>query len=115
MVATAKDFIRIDLIDQDADAFLVQSHDMMNGDYVPRFNIHQNRWYVFFTDGLNSVTVTMTKDLDMGTARGTNSKVISSEVHATDLKGDYSDLPLFTLSEFARVVDLPRNRAIRGY
>jgi hypothetical protein len=114
VVATAKDFIRIYLKDQDADEFLVQTHDMMNGDYVPIFNIHQNRWYVSFISGLNCLSVTMTKDLDMGTVRGTHSKVISSEIHATDLEGDYSDLPLFTLSEFARVVDLPRNKD-RGF
>jgi hypothetical protein len=110
VVATAKDFTRIYLKGKNAEAFLIQANDMMNGDFAPRFNIHQNRWYVFFTDGLNSLTVTMSKDLTVGTVRGLNAKVISSQAGVTHPKDDSSDVPLFTLSEFEKVVNLPNNQ-----
>lgn len=110
VLTTAKDFVRIYLKDKDPKAFLAQADDMMTGDFAPTFNIHQNRWYVFFTDGIYSINVTMSKDLTLGTASALNAKIIASEADATQLKGDYSDLPLFTLSEFEKIVDMPHNK-----
>ena len=82
--------------------------NLLNKEFLPEatFYPETNKWDVFFTNGVGSTSVELDKDLAEGTICRLDGKIYRRE---SSQRVTIYKLPLFTLSEFAKIVKLPHN------
>ena len=98
----AKAFVRIYL--EDPETYFRGVKAVWENEISAEFGL--GRWYVFFSNGILDINVQLDKSGELGTIRG--SPVITEEPDPNAAK--YGETPpLFTLSEFERVLKLPHN------
>lgn len=82
--------------------------NVLNDDFPPEATFYPmiDRWDVFFTNGVGSISVELDKEL----VKGTISR-LDGKTYKTDPSEKVTNqLPLFTISEFEEIMKLPHNR-----
>jgi len=108
IIEKAKSFVRAYL--EDSKTFFKEVDNLMGSDIKAEFDKNNKRWYVFFTNGFNHIHVYLDEYANLGTVVASSGKVITRLPESNISESPKSLPPLFHLSEFKKVANLPHNK-----